>query len=438
MSSEIESGKYERKKMSFMIGYSFIIHSFLMYWIQGIMTTSGNNIFIPYFVNNFGWERTTILNWLTVAAFTAVFGATFFAQMVKKFGPRKVTVITLLVGGVFTVLFGRVSVLGIFIGVSVVIFIFAQGWAGVTTNTLITNWYPRRKAIILGITTMGLPFASIAFVPTLNYLVNNISFPFAYLCVGILMIIIGIASIFWVKDNPEDVGLSPDNDDLTEAQMKNAVAKLKNFQSQWSLGKLLRDRNAWLLVIAFGVMFMCNKGMIGQMVYYFIDKGFDQPQAILFISRISFCGLAGSYIWGFIDDRIGTKQASVLYGFIYGLGFFLMFLGQANAVMWIGVIIFEFCMGGIGNLIPSMIVTCYGRYEFPTVNRLLNPIIATIYALANWSIGFSADIMGGTGRAPVVYAALVVICALLIIAIKPNPRKDLDYNTPVATEGDKR
>jgi predicted MFS family arabinose efflux permease len=170
--------------------------------------------------------------------------------------------------------------------------------------------------------------------------------------------------------------------------------------------------------------------MIGQMVYFFMDKGFDQPHAILFISRVSFFGLAGSYIWGFIDDRIGTKNASILYGFVYGLGFFLMFLGQADVFMWAGVIIFEFCMGGIGNLIPSMIVTCYGRYEFPTVNRLLNPIIAAIYALANWSIGWATKLMGGTGKAPIVYAALVVICAFLIIVIKPNPRKDLDYDTP--------
>ena len=310
------------------------------------------------------------------------------------------------------------------------IFVFAQGWAGVTTNTLIANWYPRKKALILGITTAGLPFASIAFVPTLFYFVNNVSFQFAYIFVGALMLILAVVSIFWVKDNPEDVGLAPDNDKLTEIQMKNATTKLRNFQSEWTLGKLLHDRNAWLLVIAFGVMFMCNKGMIGQMVYFFMDKGYDNPTAILFISRVSYCGLAGSFIWGAIDDKIGTKGASVLYGFVYGLGFFLMFLGYQTAVMWIGVIIFEFCMGGIGNLIPSMIVTCYGRYEFPTVNRLLNPIIAAIYALANWSIGWSTNVMGGTGRAPVVYAIFVVICAVLIIFIKPNPRKDLDYDTP--------
>ena len=106
MENNVTPERYQRKKMGFAIGYSFIAHSFLMYWIQGIMTTSGNNIFIPYFVNNFGWERTTILNWLTVAAFVAVFGATFFAQMVKKYGPRKVTVVALGVGGIFTILFG--------------------------------------------------------------------------------------------------------------------------------------------------------------------------------------------------------------------------------------------------------------------------------------------------------------------------------------------
>lgn len=60
-----------------------------MYWLQGGITTTGLNVFLPHFTGTYGWERTTLLNLLTVAALCAVAAAIFFAQMVKNSVPAK-------------------------------------------------------------------------------------------------------------------------------------------------------------------------------------------------------------------------------------------------------------------------------------------------------------------------------------------------------------
>ncbi len=423
-----------RANRSFFIGYTFVFHSLLMYWIQGVLTTSGNNVFLPFFVNEYGWNRGNLVTLLTVAALVGVFGAWLFAQLVKRFGPRKVTTVALILGGIATILFGRVSSIAMFIIVACFIHTLSQGWAGVTTNTLIANWYPKRKAFVLGITTIGLPLASVAFVPLLNLLVNQLGFQWAYLCVGGFMIVVGIVSFFWIKDNPEQVGLTPDNEKLTDTQWANAQAKLRNFKSQWSYRKLVKDKNAWCLAFGFGLVFMCNKGMIGQLSFYFVDKGYEQQTAIAYIALLAILGIVGSFGWGIVDDRIGTKKTAIIYTSCYIIGFFLMFLPGTGATMWIGLVIFELCQGGIGNLIPSMMITTYGRYEFPTVNRLLNPVIALIYAFGAWAIGICSDIMGGTDRAPLILACVLAVGLILILFIKPNPRTDIDYDTPEAEE----
>ena len=420
----------EKKRKSFALGYSFVLHSLLMYWVQAILTTSGNNVFIPVFMEKFGWARTTILNFVAIAGVLSVIGALGFAQLVKAFGPRKVTVVALVLGGAAVILFGRVSSLVMFVGITICIHLLAQGWAGVTTNTLIANWYPKKKAVILGITTIGLPLGTVAFVPLLNWIMKVSSFEVAYMSVGIGMIVMGLLSIIWVKDNPEDVGLTPDNEKLTDEQRALLTTKLRNFKSQWTFKKLLRDRNAWLIAIAYGAMFMCNKGVISQISFYLTSKGYTQQEALRLISLFALLAIPGSYIWGLIDNKMGTKRATIVYGIVYGIAFILMFPAGVSAVMWIGIIIFEFQQGGIGNLIPSMMISCYGRYEFPSVNRLLNPVVAAISGLATWWVGFTAGIMGSAARMTIIFAGVMFICVVMVAFVKPNPRDDIDYGIP--------
>jgi OFA family oxalate/formate antiporter-like MFS transporter len=425
-----------KKKRSFAIGYSLVLHSFLMMWIQAGMTTAGVNVMMPHFVETLNVERIVLLNLITVASLCAVVASILFAELVKRFGPGKITVFSLLIAGCIIIGFSHVSSLGAFIATICIIFCLAQGWANVTTNTLIANWYTKKKAIVYGITTMGLPAADILLVPLLKNAVSAFGFTVAYTGLGCFFLALGVLSIFWVKDNPEELGLAPDNAKLTQRQMQNAIENLRNFKSQWTFKRLIRDPNAWLLAVGFGLVFMCNKGMITQLSYYFVDKGYTYDQGILFMSRFALLGLVGSYFWGWVDDRIGTKKASILYFIQYGVGYVLMSLDQ-GPLMWIGFILMEFGQGGIGTLIPSMQVTCYGRYEFPAVNRLLNPMIAFIYAFATATIGFATSVMGGTGRAPLVLGIIIFIGMVLVLFIKPHPRDDLNYDNqeaPPATE----
>ena len=417
------------KKKSFVIGYSLVFHSLLMFLMQGILTTSGNNIFIPYFVREYGWDRTTLLNLISVAALVAVLGAFIFPQMVKSFGPRKVTVLALILGGAATIFFGRVSSVLAFLVAAIFIFLLAQGWAGVTTNTLMVNWFPRNKGTVLGISSIGLPLCSVVAVPVLNYLVNNNGFSTAYLFAGGFMIVLGIISIFWVKDNPEDLGLAPDNDKLSAEQMKVATERLRNFKSQWPAKELLRERNAWLYVLGYGSMFMVNKAMLSQLVVYFLDKGFEQQQAVTYMSLFAFLAIAGSWLWGVIDDKMGTKPASILYGILYAVGFTLMFLPGAGAAMWIGVCLFEFNQAGGDNLMTSMLINCYGRYEYPSINRVLQPMVTIVAALATWFVGVATNLTGSTAKAPIVFAGLVIVATVLVAFMKANPRTDINYDT---------
>ena len=64
--------------------------------------------------------------------------------------------------------------------------------------------------------------------------------------------------------------------------------------------------------------------------------------------------------------------------------------------------------GGIANLIPSLIGTIWGRWDFPAVNRVLNPLTNFLKGSAALVISFALTRLGGyTG----MYLLFIVLCA---------------------------
>lgn len=68
---------------------------------------------------------------------------------------------------------------------------------------------------------------------------------------GIIMILLGLVSVFWLKETTQEVGLYPDNDP-EYAGTKKAV----EFVSKWTFAKLLWNKNAYLITFSFGLSFL--------------------------------------------------------------------------------------------------------------------------------------------------------------------------------------
>ena len=99
-------------------------------------------------------------------------------------------------------------------------------------------------------------------------------------------------------------------------------------------------------------------------------------------------GIFGSYIWGWLDQKFNTKRASLIYGVWYLVALLLMIFHNGSALINVLATIFVgFGIGGIGNLIPSMVGTCYGRFGFLRANKVIAPMNTAIRSSALVIIG---------------------------------------------------
>lgn len=401
------------KKRPYIRGYSLIINSAIAWWISAGLTTSGLNVWVPAYVAKFGWDNSSLLMWSTVGGILSVIGSFVFSSIVMKKGTRWVSAITYILAGIVAICMGFVTNMAGYAIFVILGQILSVGYSGTTTNTLIGNWFPKSKAVILGITTMGMPLAACLFVPLLSALISNFGLTNAFVIIGVITILIGIACIFWIRDYPSECGFYPEN----KPELAKQEATLSEFKSQWTLGKLLCNKNAWFIAIAYGLLFLVTQGMVSQTVSYLVEFGLEQAKAVSTLSMCSLIGIGGSFIWGILDQKLGTKAASLIYAGWYIVVFCLLRLQPSYAVVMVGCVMLGFAIGGIGNLQPSMIMTAFGVKEFASVNRVVWTIATLIRAFAFLAMSIGLKLFGSYQGATVIFLGCAVVAFILICFI---------------------
>ena len=85
--------------------------------------------------------------------------------MVRKLGPKNLTAITLFISAALLIVFGTTKSLPVFLIVILVIGFLGGGYEKNGGMTLTANWWPTKKGVVLGFTTMGIAAMNIVYVP---------------------------------------------------------------------------------------------------------------------------------------------------------------------------------------------------------------------------------------------------------------------------------
>ena len=405
-------------------GWSIILYAFLLYYFMTGLSADAMNVIPDAYAGAYGLDRNQLLGFATPAGIVGVIGGVFFGRLCMKTGAKKLSAISLIATGVLFAAFGFCSSPAAFLIVLALINFFANAFGLIVTATLMSNWFPRKKGIALGWATMGAPLCSATFPAILGAMyASGLGVGGASVIVGVVMVVLGVATFFWVHDYPEEVGALPDN--LPESQEKAASAldELANYKSPFTVSKLLRDKDMWCIALSFGLMWMVTGGIMSQLVPRLISVGFAQPTAMLMLTIAAVIGLAGSYFWGWLDQKIGTKPASCVYAISYIIALLLMIFAQVQFLNYIALIFVGLGIGGLLNLMPSLVAAVYGRYDFMAANSLVSPIAALLQKGAFALMAILLNISGGDFTLPYMVFIGVDVLGMVLLLLVTNKCK---------------
>ena len=408
-------------------GWSMIFYAFLLYYFWCGLAVDGLNVYPQAFAAMHGWDYNTLLGFATPAGIIGVVGGILFGRLIIKTGARTLSAITLIITGLLYIWFGRVSSPAQFF-ICLTLFTFVSNAFGlIVTSTLMNNWFPRKKGIALGWATMGAPFCTATFVAILSALFGAVGIPNACTILGIVVIVFGLLSFVWVKNYPHDVGAYPDNIPDEGLDLKAQAQAMAAYKSPFTIGRLLRDKDMWCISLGFGLLWIVTVGIVSQFVPRMMSVGYDNPTALMMLTVAAVVGLFGSYFWGWLDQKVGTKLASVVYSASYIVALLLLIFATLPVFTYIAIVFVGLGIGGLLNLMPSMVITVFGKYDFTAANSLISPIASLLQKLAFIIMAVLLAKSGGDYTLPyLVFIGIDVVGALLLLCVTGKCKGKVD------------
>ncbi|MDR1902131.1 MAG: MFS transporter [Treponema sp.] len=396
-------------------GWLLIVYVFFLFFISSF-PVDVLNISVEGFANMKQWDGGALLVFSSIGAWLTIIISALIGRWVAAKGVKTPTVIALLIAGVCLILNGFANSVLVY-GIAVVLGTSVTGAVNlVSTNTYTSNWFPQKKGIALGWSSMGMCFSGALGVPVFAAilgLTHSFALPFGVF--GVLAIILALVAQFGVKTLPEEAGAFPDNEEQSKENTDAVRQEMKNYKSPWTTGKLLACKQVWLVSLTFGLLFIALMATMTQFVPRFMGAGFSQGEALMWLTIASALGIIGSYLWGYLDQKTTTKTATVVFA-VYMMA--MQFLNAAfftnKTISTILIVLIGLLIGGIGNLFPSMVIQIFGRYDSAAANNVCVPILTAIRACTFILIAAVLGATHGNFRILCVILGFVSLAAVIL------------------------
>lgn len=386
---------------------------FLLFFLQTFLLVDGTNIFMAHFT---GWAATQVSLPITLGGYISIVTTFLIGSWLIRHRGRGMLLALILLTGLATIglAFSEASYPLYFVCL-VVINITAAAML-VLGTAIITHWFVSTRGRMLGFVTIGAPFSTAVCVPVIQRLLTHgIPFQMIFVVFGAAILVFGILAFLFVPYLPEDVGLHADNSPEAPEVVSDTGATAK-----WSLKQLLGCKEAWCIMLGFGLMMLVSNCVMPLLFPHFIQIGVNQNTVLNLMTISAVVGIPLSYFWGWLDDKIGTKKSC----YTLAVGFLLMSVAMVMArngnivIVAMAVIGIAAVIGGAPNLNPSMIVNVFGATEYLNVNRYVNigQNILRLFALVMMSA--IRDLTGSYVPGYVVCVILSLVSLGCFIAIR--------------------
>ncbi|WP_019156805.1 MFS transporter [Robertmurraya massiliosenegalensis] len=407
----------------FYYGWIIVTISALSVFFSGPGQTYSISVFIDSYIKDFGWSRSEVSTVYSLATLLSGLCMFFVGRFIDRFGQRKIMIIVS-VALAFACLWNSFvsNLFMLFLGFFM-LRIFGQGSMTLVPNTLVPQWFIKKRGKALSYMAIG-GFASSALFPPINsWLVSTFSWEVSWLVWGsLLLIIFTPLAYFFVRNKPEDVGLLPDGRKPNVMSEQNkTLENNSDMEISWTLKEAMRTKSFWLILICVSIPALVNTGITFHLISIFKSNSLSAGTAALVLSIMAIVGFPLTLIAGRLIDRVKINYvlAGIFVGEIIFILFLLItkstFLAVMFGILW-GI------SGGFERIALNYVWPSYfGRSSLGSISGIATTVMVLGSAFGPLPFGYAFDMFGGYTEIllfSLVFPAIGVTCALF--ATKPS------------------
>ena len=421
--------------VNFGVGWVVIIYCLLMFFLYVGMCNDGANITAPNVAYRLGVANGDVMNMNSLAGIVGVVFFIIVGQINNKIGPRITSGVCCIISGITYIIACNAPSIAVYTIAMCFVYGSIMSAGYVAGGTLVADWFPKKKGVVMGYTTMGHNFASAFYVQLVAILIAPVStqlsaggndlanvgenFSAGIVPIGIAAIVLGILGMLFIRNTPQERGINPDNvsDRVYETEYDTSEA---SDNGGWTTVKLLCTKELWLAAITTGFFQICSVGVMSQLVTRNIQLGFTPQAAMNVMTILALGGVVGSWLIGIIDDAIGTKKTMVGFGIWYAIALLVNFgaADSSSPLVYISLFMIAMGIGGSANFTTSLPTSIFGRQGFDKVNSVIFPIQGAITALCFLVNGVVQKMTGGEIKmAYLVFAGVALVNVVLVLLV---------------------
>lgn len=398
-------------------GWHLMIFAILAMLVTNAGVNDGLNIALPAIVEGSGLDYELCLSMGTVAGFVGVAMMLVIAKFRDRFGGRKISAALFIIFGLtFYFLFLRATNIVMYALAQCIMVSCGQGCFYLCTGPMQSDWFPKKRGVVNGISTIGANIGTAVLAPLMTFLLTVADYRTSLAAFAAAAVLLAVYEYVTLRDNPIEAGMYPDNvsKEVYEAEYKN-FSEHDGYVSDWTIPKMLRCKEVWLASVVPGFITLGLLGIITQFVPRNTSLGLSDGVAISAMTVAGLVGIVGSYAIGFIDTKLGTKKACMIYCGIFAVGILFNLLAEVwLPFVYVSIFIVGFSLGGSTNMSLSFPASIFGVLDYPKVNGVIFPIN---YCIGCLNFVVNAVVMKVTGSLTGAYVVYLVLFLLNILIV---------------------
>ena len=406
-------------------GWLIVAAAFVMLFFSTGIGFYSFSVFLIPLERSFEASRTAITGVNSFVAIMGGFAAPATGALLHSLGPRIVIGGGAILTGAAYLLLSKSTelwhlyVLGILLGTGL------SATTLVPAQSLVANWFAKKRGTAMGITMMGVAVGGIVFSPLAHHLIEAFDWRQTYVLFGLAIpVVIVPLAVLVIRRSPEELGLRADGE-VADGTPDSEPLGL-------TVAESVRTVSFWLLFSVQFFMTMAIGIVTAHIVAIVTASGFGTAvgdttarlEGARTTSYFLAASIPGRILCGSLAERFSKRGVmAAAYVVLIASGLTLMRL-ESFGTLYAFVILYGLGLGVV-VVFSLLVADNFGLKAFSTLIGIMNVPFTLGAALGFISAAKLFDVTGSYSSVLSMQMSLFALCAVLALLAKP-PRKAAD------------
>ncbi|MEJ2109283.1 MAG: MFS transporter [Acidobacteriota bacterium] len=329
-------------------------------------------LFLPYLVEDFGWEYSLTSLGSTVNLVVMGICGPLAGAYIVRHGARRSIVAGNFLGFLgFLVLYIQTSLWQLFLGYGLLIGL-GVGFGGLLASTTVINdWFVKKRAVALSVFLGSFGAGGSIIGPSMVALIENIGWRKTYLVLALLILIFSVVlPAVLIKNKPKDLGQVPDGPDESASAGKPIPPKAAyKTPVDFTNREAMRTRALWFLVIYFCFNMLAMQALMVHQYSYLKDEiGIPAIQASFALSLMSVVMTLTQFFVGMIlGSRFSMHSIAIASEVLKVIAMTMLVFTHTLPFVFVYMVVFGLGFGGAMVAVMNIFPNYFGTSDYPRI-----------------------------------------------------------------------